>query len=219
MRLVWLGDSINRPQISAVIGTADLAMQVEMITSTEVDGEGGNFAATKQIKTMTKEDSKENDREDCPEEYIDAQKELVPVHLKTLFVDSAKGKTTEEIKAIVELLRKNEGIFSKHDLDLGRTTLTEHIIDTGEAIPMKQRSRPVPLAYTTEYQEAVQTFFDQGTAHPSTSPWASPLVFVRKNNGQIRPCVDYRQLNKVTKKDPFPIPRTRDCLDTVSDEK
>ena len=50
---------------------------------------------------------------------------------------------------------------------------------------------------------------------PSTSPWASPIVLVRKKDGSHQFCVYYRKLNSVTKKDAYPIPRIDDTLDTL----
>ena len=56
----------------------------------------------------------------------------------------------------------------------------------------------------------------QGVIHPSTSPWSSLIVLVWKKLGQANLCVDYWQLNKVTRDVAFPIPRTQDCLDAMS---
>ncbi len=74
----------------------------------------------------------------------------------------------------------------------------------------------MPLAFAGEDQGAIEKLVAQGSVQPSTSPWASPLVLVRKRDGTVRPCVDYRAVNAVTKKDAFPLPRTEDCLDAVA---
>ena len=55
--------------------------------------------------------------------------------------------------------------------------------------------------------------------HPTNSPWASPVVLVRKKDGSLRFCVDYRKVNSLTRKDAYPLPRIDDALDTLSGSK
>ena len=141
---------------------------------------------------------------------------IVPQHLENLFNEAVQERSPEETIIIAELLQKFSDTFSKNDTDLGLTNLVEHHIETGDAKPLKQPPRRVPMAYAEDEKKLIDTMQRQGIIQKSSSPWSSPLVLVMKKNGKIRPCVDYRRLNSVTKKDAFPLPRIQDCLDTVS---
>ncbi|KZV79913.1 DNA/RNA polymerase, partial [Exidia glandulosa HHB12029] len=76
----------------------------------------------------------------------------------------------------------------------------QHTIETGDTAPIRSRGRPL----SPPEHDAVQKFVDDGLAdgiiEPSTSPWSSPILLVRKKDGTFRICVDYRKLNAVTKK-------------------
>ena len=116
---------------------------------------------------------------------------------------------------MASLLNKYSDTFSRDEWDIELTNLTEHSIDTGDASPVRQRPRRVPLAFAAEEKSAIDDLMKKGVIQKSTSPWSSPIVFVRKKSGAVRPCIDYRKVNALVKPDGFPLPRIQVCLDAV----
>jgi len=112
------------------------------------------------------------------------------------------------------LLEEYHNVFSLGKEDRGETELIELHIDTGDAMPRKYPVRRVPFAVREELARNLQEMQDSHVIQPSNSPWASPVVLVRKD-GTLRLCVDYRGLNSVTKLDQFPLPRINDLLDQL----
>jgi hypothetical protein len=150
---------------------------------------------------------------------IDSQDTALPTlpeHLKDLFARSSQEMTHEEKLEWAQVLVDRRNAFSENEYDLGYTHLTEHVILTGDAKPVKQPPRRLPIAYEGEDRRAIDKLLKQGSIRPSTSPWASPIVLVRKKDGSVRPCVDYRRVNAVTIKDAFPLPRAQDCIDALA---
>ncbi|KAI3669036.1 hypothetical protein L6452_40255 [Arctium lappa] len=81
----------------------------------------------------------------------------------------------------------------------------------------KRRIAPYHLA-PTEMQEMMsqlQEFLEKGFVRPSSSPWGAPVLFVKKKDGSMRMCIDYRELNKVTIKNKYPLPRIDDLFDQL----
>ncbi|KAL5578044.1 hypothetical protein UlMin_019743 [Ulmus minor] len=66
-----------------------------------------------------------------------------------------------------------------------------------------------------ELQVQLQELLDKGFIRPSYSPWGAPVLFVKKKDGTLRMCVDYRELNKVTVKNKYPLPRIDDLFDQL----
>ncbi len=143
---------------------------------------------------------------------------VIPDYLTDMLKGAHGICDTDEHKTqIAGLLHKYVGAFSRDEYDLGLTHISEHVIETADANPIKQPPRRVPMAFAGEDKEAIEKLVQQGSVRPSTSPWASPIVLVRKKDGKVRTCVDYRRLNAVTRKDAFPIPRVHDCLDAMAE--
>ena len=107
-------------------------------------------------------------------------------------------------------------IFAADQDDLGRTGKIKHKINTGDSSPIRQPVRRVPPIRRDEARTLLQGMLQKGVIKPSTSPWASPIVLVKKKDGSTRFCVDYRKVNHVTRKDAYPLPRVDDILDTLA---
>ena len=97
----------------------------------------------------------------------------------------------------------------------GRTSLLEHDVDIGDAKPVRQPPYRVDSNKLKIINKEVDYMLKCGLIVPSKSPWSSPVVLVRKEDGQYRMCFDYRKVNNVTKHDCFPLPRIEDCIDKV----
>ena len=121
--------------------------------------------------------------------------------------------------ALKTLLDEYADIFSSGPADLGRTGVVKHQIDTGDSPPIKQAPRRVPLHQQEVVRQHVEDMLQNGLVRPSTVPWASNIVLVKKNDGGTRFCVDYCELNHVTKKDAYPLPRIDETLDALAGAK
>ena len=66
-----------------------------------------------------------------------------------------------------------------------------------------------------ELKEQLQNLLDKGFIKPSVSPWGAPVLFVKKKDGSMRPCIDHRELNKVTIKNKYPLPMIDDLFDQI----
>ena len=143
----------------------------------------------------------------------------LPHHLRDLYSRSANGLTSAEADQLYDLLFEFSDVFSEGSHDLGRTDFVQHQINTDVAAPIRQAPRRLPLARREEAASAVQEMYQQGVIEPSASPWSSPVVLVKKKDGGVRFCVDYRKLNEVTHKDSYPLPRIDDSIEALSGAK
>lgn len=124
--------------------------------------------------------------------------------------------SSSQAKSLKQLLQKYSSVFSKNSEDRGRTGVIKHHIRTGEATPIKQRAYRVTPDQRAEIQTQVDSLLKADIIEEIYSPWAAPVVLVRKKDGTWRFCLDYRKLNAVTVKDSHPLPRVDDALDALA---
>lgn len=143
----------------------------------------------------------------------------VPEYLQVTVETSSQHLDNDKVKQLKELLNVNKHVFAKDKDDLGKTNLVYHKIDTGNAKPVKQAPRRLPLTRKEVAEQEVKRMLKAGVITPSKSPWASPIVLVKKADSSVRFCIDYRKLNELTIKDSYPLPRIDDSLDTLRGSK
>ena len=167
-----------------------------------------------------KDDNTDGDVEVCDVSKSEDKTENVvpevPGHLQESFESSKEHLSVEEQCRLAELLIEHEDVFAKDEFDLGTFTEIQHGIQTDQAAPIKQRLRRTPACFVDEEEAHLKKMLDAGVIQPSSSDWASSPVLIRKRDGSVRWCIDYRQLNNVTVKDVFPLPLVDDCLDTLA---
>ena len=113
-----------------------------------------------------------------------------------------------------DLFQEFSDIVSQEEDDLGCTPLLQHTIET-EGPHLRQPYRRQNPAVRQEEMAQVQQMLSNGVIRPSNSPWASLVVMVKKRDGSLRFCVDFRQLKAAAIKDAHPIPRIDDLPDAL----
>ena len=124
-------------------------------------------------------------------------------------IASSRDKTSVRVRKTcftTYVLLSYADVIASSTADLGKTDRLRHSIHTGDASPVRQPVHRVPPQRRKEVRKLLSEMLERGVVEPSTSPWASPIVLVRKKDGSTRFCIDYRKLNDVTRKDAYPLP-------------
>ena len=110
-------------------------------------------------------------------------------------------------------------LFSKDVKDLGKCDLTKHQINLHDNIPFKEPARRIPPAMFEEVRDHLREMIEAGAIRESKSPYSSNAVIVRKKDGSIRFCVDFRKLKNRAIKDAHAIPRVEESLHILAGSK
>ena len=129
---------------------------------------------------------------------------LAPETLTELMNAINPSLSTEDKRSLLNTLLSFSDVFGN---SLSHTHVIVHNIDTGASSPIRQHPRRLPYHQKAEVEKQVRDMLAQGVIQPSTSPWSSPIVLVKKKDSSYRFCIDYRKLNSVTKINAHLLPR------------
>lgn len=166
-------------------------------------------------------------------DFWDAMHILTDVHSRTWEFSGFTGQLCS--------LDVNEGILPKHKLSdeqihkldvlieehfpstgkqtIGMTDQVMHVIDTGDANPIKQRHYTMSPVRQKLVEEELDRMLELKVVEPSKSPWSSPIVLLDKPDGSRRFCINFKALNAVTKPDAYPLPKVTNILDRLRDAR
>ena len=123
--------------------------------------------------------------------------------------------TPELARRFKLMLMENHHIFSLDTNEIGCTDTAKHVIELLDEEPFKERFRRIAPPLLEEVQQNIQDMLDGGAICLSQSPWCNAVVLVRKKDGTLRFCIDFRRLDARTKKDMYPLPRMQETMECM----
>ena len=118
--------------------------------------------------------------------------------------------------AVRELVLAYHDIFTLEGNKLGCTSAMEHEICIKNTEPFKEQFQCIPPPLLEEVRASLRDMLELGVIHPSQSPWCNVVVLVRKKDGTLCFCVNFRCLNTWTKKDLYPLPHIQETLESMA---
>ncbi|GJZ98767.1 putative reverse transcriptase domain-containing protein [Tanacetum coccineum] len=147
------------------------------------------------------------------QEYLSKGCDVFLAHITTKEAkDKSEGKRLED----VPIVRDFPEVFPEDLPGIPPARQVEFQIDlVPGAAPVARAPYRLAPSEMKELAEQLQELSDKGFIRPSSSPWGAPVLFVKKKDGSFRMCIDYRELNKLTVKNRYPLPRIDDLFDQL----
>ncbi|GJX86944.1 putative reverse transcriptase domain-containing protein [Tanacetum coccineum] len=170
-------------------------------------------------KSILSKGQERSPRPECSHGIIYDEKVVhIPIDGETLIIRAqvmekkSDKKRLEDIPVVREFLE----VFPEDLPRLPPIRQVEFQIDLiPKAAPVARALYRLAPSEMQELSYQLQELADQGFIRPSTSPWGAPVLFVKKKDGSFRMCIDYRELNKLTVKNRYPLPRIDDLFDQL----
>ena len=144
-----------------------------------------------------------------------ARQELL---LEKLDLTGLEAWPPEQAEKACSLLKEYHDIFSLEKHDTGHTKAAKHkiVLKDPDTPPFRERFRRIPPPQLDEVRAHLKMMLDAGVIRPSNSPWCNAVVLVRKKDGSLRFCINFRRLNSLTVKDSQPLPRICETLESLA---
>ena len=138
--------------------------------------------------------------------------------LEKLDLSGLEAWPQEQAEQACSLLREYHDIFLLEKRDMGHTNATKHkiVLKDPDTPLFKERFCRIPPPQLDEVREHLKLMLDAGVIRPSNSPWCNAVVLVRKKEGSLCFCIDFRKLNSLTVKDSHPLPRICETLESLA---
>ena len=151
-----------------------------------------------------------------PDSSNKSDKESSNVTLEELGVSvDTDNLSADQLLKVRQVLGNWSNIFSKGPTDLGKADIVKHSIKLTDDTPFKEPYRRIPPAMFEEVRQHLKEMLEANAIRPSQSPFSSNVVLVRKKDGSLRFCIDFRKLNNRTIRDAYTLPRIDDTIDSL----
>ena len=139
-------------------------------------------------------------------------KEADDAFIQSFDLSHLSDEETEKMKGF---LKNNRDVFAMNNAEMGCTGLVKHKIELLDSKPFIEKCRPIPPSVYDELRTHLEELKAAGIVTESKSPFCSNIVIARKADGSMRMCVDFRRLNRQTKRDAYNIPRAETLIDCL----
>ena len=138
--------------------------------------------------------------------------------LEKLVLSGLEAWPQEQAEQARSLLKEYHNIFLLEKRDMGHTNATKHkiVLKDPDTLPFKERFCRILPPQLDEVREHLKLMLDVRVIWPSNSPWCNAVVLVRKKDGLLCFCIDFRKLNSLTVKDSHPLPRICETLESLT---
>ena len=179
-------------------------MSIQALPTPKARGTTGRVMSASRASRDCEGDSREEEKE--------SDDWATPEEIRARAAEGTEHLTDEQRARLEALLIRFRFMFRKTP---GRTDVVQHVINTGDNLPLRGVRYRQSETERAEVRKQVQALMEAGVVRPSRSPWGASVVLAPKKDGTWRFCVDYRRLNEITVKDVYPLPRIDATLDQL----